>query len=68
MKLSPWWDAIRQPPVHVGWYDVMFSHQRRFTGYRSYWDGNGWKSKHGQYFWFSHTGDKWRGVLREDDE
>ena len=68
MTLTPWFCAVTQPPVRPGWYDVIFSHERRHTGKRARWDGKGWRTNSGvrEYFWFSHHGDRWRGLLGDE--
>ncbi len=71
MKLSPWWDAVTQPPVHLGWYQVDWP-DRPDNGVADYWlwDGEDWYMQDGNdLLWAgdSEPGDKWRGVLREDE-
>lgn len=68
MKLSPWWDAVTQPPVHVGWYEIRFK-QSNERGIRHWWDGHVWRvSPSGSALkFFGACGDQWRGVLREDE-
>ncbi len=73
-KLSPWWDAVTQPPVHVGWYDTMPAWALHCADghifiVRLWWSGKAWRLKprgrRGSDFGW--RGDTWRGVLREDE-
>lgn len=71
MKLSPWWDAVTQPPKHLGWYQVDWIGRADYgVADYQFWDGERWFARDGDdLLWVGDIapGDKWRGVLREDE-
>lgn len=69
MKLSPWRDAVTQPPVRPGWYDALYVEDSAKRPYRFWWTGRRWQKSPGNRarLYFGFRGDKWRGVLREDE-
>jgi hypothetical protein len=63
MKRTPWFDAMKDKPVRVGWYEFKFMGWPRVTG-RLQWNGLNWLGSTGWPFYVL-PGDKWRGLAEK---
>lgn len=66
-SLSPWRDAATQPPNKAMWCEFQSADMDKPR--RRYWSGGQWLiGKDAPFPFVPNVGDKWRGVLREDEE
>ena len=57
MKVTPWFSAVTEPPVRVGYYEFKDALTGRIE--LTYWDGDEWCNI-GALF----EKDRWRGLLK----
>lgn len=59
-KRTPWFNAMKRPPVRVGWYelDLGYAYPALY-----YYDGIDWVNPFTKAPMFLYPGDKWRGLI-----
>jgi hypothetical protein len=64
MKRTPWFDAMKDKPARVGWYELKLVDLIGIRGLRDMrWDGDAWLLEGWQVSMI--PGDKWRGLAEK---
>lgn len=62
-KRTPWFNAIKEPPVRIGWYE--FYDSLWGAVFCMYWNGKNFCGAVGRSSASVYSGDKWRGLANE---